>query len=111
MKIKTYAEIIESLPETVDRPELEQHDGSEILDDIMDFIEIRFPYWKEDLGSYATEYLLHHINLYLDWFEKSNGDKYIDCLISIYIEINDSYSEWVSNYKNARALLLNEFDE
>ncbi len=101
MQAKTYSTILESLPHTEDRDELIQYDRLEILDDIMDFMEIRFPNWKEELESWAAEFILTRIKLNEDCYYDTEAENYdyLRYLINLYEDINDSYNTTKIGYQ------------
>lgn len=105
MKVKSFIEIIDSLPLTDSKIELVKYNGIEILEDIMDFLEIRFPQWKEDLKEWSAEFILSHIERYIDIYQDSKGKKHTDCLGNIYLDINDSYYIFINSYEFCKAIL------
>src|SRR6266540_2333481 len=97
--IGSYAELIDSLPLTNDRIELIRYDGTEILDDIMDFIMIQFPNWQTDLGAWAAEFILSQIQFYEELYSEYGKDKHIECLFYMFTDINEEYNKYVLNYQ------------
>jgi hypothetical protein len=72
MTTEEHIEYIQLLPLTDDQVELLEEAGKPILDDVIDFVEIRFPNWQAGIGSWAAEYLLDTIRLYEDIYENAN---------------------------------------
>jgi hypothetical protein len=103
--------IINSLQVTDDQKELQLEINNPALIDILDFMEIRFPSWKQELGSWAAEFILTHIRLYEDFYEPDfTHIKHRKCLKSIYEDLEVGYYTTLDLYSNV-LLNLSSYNE
>jgi hypothetical protein len=76
--------------------------NTEVFDDILDFMQIYCPDWYKNLGSWASEFIQHHIACYIDLYDDNELSR-VDLLASLYWDLDQQYQKFISEYKLAMA--------
>ena len=110
MRTHDHSNLIETLPVSADTKELILFAQSEVLDDIIDFLNIRFPNWQDELGHWAAEYLLSNVYFYKDLYSHESRCG-ISGLSDVYRDIQDSYQQFVTENHFVSSSIDNDFDD
>jgi hypothetical protein len=110
MRTHDHSSLIEALPVTLETKELMLFAQTEVLDDIIDFLNIRFPNWNEELGHWAAEFLLSNVYFYKDLYSKETKCG-TSCLTDVYRDIQDSYLQFVKENHFVGSVIDNDFDD
>jgi hypothetical protein len=110
MRAFDHSSLIEALPVTLETKELLLFSKSEVLDDIIDFLNMRFPNWNNELGHWAAEFLLSNVYFYKDLYTRETKCG-ISCLTDIYREIQESYEHFVNENYLVSSSFDNDFDD
>ena len=70
---------------------------TEVFDDILDFMQIFCPEWYKNLGTWASEFIQHHISCYVDLYNDPELSRK-DILASLYWDLSKSYNDYYSSY-------------
>lgn len=110
MRTHDHRILIETLPVTNDTEELMLFAQSEVLDDIIDFLNIRFPIWQEELGNWSSEFLLSNVCFYKSLYTNDAGCG-ISSLTDVYRELEDSYKQFINENHFVGSEVDNDFDD